>query len=162
MALVGELKMKFIKYFIFILLGVFSSQLFATVGGAAQRLMGPTEIITRLMLVACYILGVLLIIMAVAQYKQHRESPKLVPLTTPIMLVMLGVVCLLIPYWSTITETFSAVEQAKKDGMGPDKGSLPTPPPLPRQAGPGSYLQKGTAPAESDYYEEQYEDDSGY
>ena len=65
----------------------------------------------------------------------------------------LGITCLLIPYWSTITETFSAVEQAKKKGKVQDEGSLPTPPPLPKQPGPRDYLRPGQAP-QDDYYDE--------
>lgn len=159
-----QLKIWLINIFLF-----WSGALWATnsgsVGAAAERLMTPTEIITKLMLVACYILGVILIVMAVAQYKQHRESPKLVPLTTPIMLVILGVICCLIPYWSTITESFSAVEQAKRQGKQDDRGSLPTPPVLPKQAGPGTYLapQQNQAPQGGSYQNQGgYDNDSGY
>ena len=93
-----------------------------TVENVADNLMGPTEIITKMVVAASYIVGVGLIIFSFAQFKQHRQSPKLVPLGTPIMLLILGICAVMIPYISTISGvSFSATEQAKREGRGPSK-----------------------------------------
>lgn len=83
----------------------------------------PVVILTKVLLFACYVVGAILILGALAQYRNHRQSPKLVPLTTPILLLVLGVVLLLVPYFSTLGDSTSAVEQQKKQGKGPNKGS---------------------------------------
>jgi len=111
-----------------LVIAYFSSPVFATssIGEIADNLMAPTAIITKMVLVACYIIGATLVFAALAQYKIHRQSPKLVPLSTPIALLILGVVSLLIPYATNMFgETFSAVEQDK--GRSLQENLLPVP-----------------------------------
>lgn len=87
----------------------------STFGDVAENLMQPTELITKIVMVVCYVVGIALILSAFAQYKIHRQNPKLVPLTTPIVMAVLGIIAMLIPYGSTIFGvTFSAEEEAKK------------------------------------------------
>ncbi len=69
-----------------------------SLGDVAENLLGPTAFVTKLVIVACYAIGAILILMSFAQYKIHRQTPKLVPLTTPIALLILGIIALLIPY----------------------------------------------------------------
>ncbi len=69
-----------------------------SVGDAADNLMGPTSIVMKVVDIGCYLIGLAFVMMSIAQYKIHRQSPKLVPLATPITLVILGVIALLIPY----------------------------------------------------------------
>tara|TARA_R110002110_G_scaffold400317_1_gene616632 strand:+ start:52153 stop:52686 length:534 start_codon:yes stop_codon:yes gene_type:complete len=149
----------FIKFLQLFLLLLFPVSVFAdpSIGSISEDLMGPTAILTKMVLVACYMVGVGLIIFSLAQYKQHRQNPKLVPLGTPIILFILGVVALLIPYVSVSTgETGSAAEQVKK---GPKSGALP---PMAdhkkkRLPGPGRYTPSDVDSAsepEVDYYDE--------
>ena len=94
-----------------------------TIGDAAENLMGPTEVITKFVLFACYVVGIALCLAAIAQYKIHRQSPKLVPLTTPILLVLIGIILIFIPIISNkVGQTGSAVEQAKKEGKYEQSG----------------------------------------
>lgn len=117
----------------------------ASIGEAARNVLTPTEILTKLVLVACYIIGTGFIFAALAQYRIHRQSPKLVPLTTPILLLILGIVCVLIPYSTKLFgESFSAVEQAKREGRHQRENVLPLPDvtnkgpmlPIPRRSAP--------------------------
>lgn len=140
----------------------------ASLEDVADNLMGPTEIITKLTVVASYIVGVGLVIFSIAQYREHRKSPKLVPLTTPILLLILGVCALLIPYISVISgESFSASEQAKREGKLPDKAGALAPMPevkKKRLPGPGRYVPSETQDAGSvtsdddSYYDDEYND----
>jgi len=125
---------------------LFPASSWAAQGSVAQitgDLMGPTAILTKLVLVACYMVGVGLIIFSIAQYKQHRQSPKLVPLGTPIILFILGVGALLIPYFSIISgDSASATEQQKREGKtAPKSGALPpiAEPVKRKLPGPGRY-----------------------
>lgn len=126
---------------------------FATfsIGQAAENLMVPTEILTKLLLISCYIIGIALILGAIVQYKIHRQSPKLVPLTTPITLLVLGLISVMIPYGTKIFgTTYSAEGQSyltTKENVLPlpdtskKPALIPLPPleraaPAPRQAPP--------------------------
>lgn len=119
-----------------IVLGVFFplvSFAIPSIGEAAENILVPTEILTKLVLLTCYILGAIFIFMAFAQYRVHRQSPKLIPLTTPILLFILGVICALIPLSSKIFgETFSAVERSDIPKTGDGESLLPLPETLPR------------------------------
>lgn len=171
------MKHRYLNYFRHTLVGMatlalvgFSTNVFAqSMGEAAESLMKPTEILTMLTIAACYVLGVVLIVMSIAQYKQHKQSPKLVPLTTPIMFFILGVCAVLFPFITEhVGKTGSATEQAKEEGRE-KRSSLPTPPPVDQGPGPGRPPVSSTPkPADNssysnDSYEEEYEDeeDSG-
>lgn len=125
----------------------------STAGDVSDSLFGPTLIATRLAIFACYIIGVGLILAAGVQYKQHRQSPKLVPLTTPILLLLIGLGLVGLPYISTISQnTFSAIEQDKRDNpyADPQKGRLPLPP-LHGQDGRNPYSREGDETSNSRY-----------
>lgn len=119
-----------------------------SLGDIANTLLQPTALVTKLLLLACYVIGIALILMAFAQYKIHRQSPKLVPLSTPIILLVLGVIALMIPYVTNQFETGNAEKFVQKDqkptllplpdvtpSKGPGlplpskRGELPPPPP---------------------------------
>jgi hypothetical protein len=100
------------KYGSLLLLLVPFSLQAASVGEAADSLMNPVAIMTKLSLLACYIIGIALLLASIAQYKIHRQSPKLVPLTTPITLLLLGLVAIGIPYATNLFgESYSAEQQ---------------------------------------------------
>lgn len=106
-----------------------------SIGDAAENLMAPTSIVMKLVEIGCYLIGLAFVLMSVAQYKIHRQSPKLVPLSTPITLLILGVIALFIPYTTKLAETGkSEVKQEEKSSSLPlpgqeNKGAgLPYPP----------------------------------
>lgn len=115
-----------------------------TLGSLSENLLGPTTIVTQLLVYACYIVGAVFCFMAMAQYKIHRESPKLVPLTTPVMLVLFGLVLILLPYLSTLFNSGSVLEYRKHQGvMEEENTGLPLPPlETPRRKGPGDFYRK--------------------
>lgn len=150
---------------------ILPTSVWASIEDVTDNLMGPTEIITKLTVVASYIVGVGLVIFSIAQYREHRKSPKLVPLTTPIMLLILGTCALLIPYVSVISgESFSANEQAKREGKLPNKaGALAPMPEVKKKTlpGPGRYTPSDTQDSSSsatgdqdntDYSDDEYND----
>lgn len=96
-----------------------------SIGDAAQNLMEPTAILTKLVLITCYIVGVALLFMAFAQYRIHRQSPKLVPLGTPITLLLLGLLSLGIPAGTHLFgDPHSAEDEAPRSKV---KSPLPLP-----------------------------------
>jgi hypothetical protein len=117
------------------LLGIFlllcsSSVLATTIGDVATNLMGPTAIVTKLVIVACYVIGIVLVFVAIAQFKIHKQSPKLVPLSTPIALLILGTVALLIPYATNnicVTGDATKGAETKKNTLLPLPGEAQLP-----------------------------------
>lgn len=135
-----------------------------SIGDVADNLMGPTSVVTKLVDITCYIIGMAFILVAFAQYKIHRQSPKLVPLTTPVLLLVLGVCALLIPYVTKVTETGKSTTETKEEKPNllpmPDIQKGPGVPYPPSQRGdtqqssgelaPPPPPDSGTAPASSE------------
>lgn len=111
------------------------------IASLASNLLGPTTLVTQMLVYACYIVGVIFCFMAIAQYKVHRESPKLVPLSTPVMLVLFGLLLIFLPYLSTLFNSGSALEYSKKAGISEEGHTGLALPPLnhPRREGPGDF-----------------------
>ena len=55
-------------------------------------------ILTKLMWAVCIVVGIALIAAAFTQFQIHRRNPKLVPLMTPILYLILGIVAIAIPF----------------------------------------------------------------
>lgn len=115
-----------------------------SIGDVATNLLGPTSILTKFVDIACYIIGLVFIMMSIAQYKIHRQSPKLVPLMTPVLLVVLGVIALCIPYVTRTTETGKVKVESTEKSTLPLPGASEKSPGLPY---PPSHKQDEAAPA---------------
>ena len=79
-----------------------------SLGGIADNLLGPTRGITQLMYGVSYVAGGLMFIMAVLQYKAHRDNPSQVRLGTPAALLIFAIVFICIP----IVSKYSAASKA--------------------------------------------------
>ena len=95
----------FLRITIILLVGLISAfQVYAygddaaSFGYVAGNIYGTTSIVARLMWAACVISGIALLITAFTQIQTHRNNPKLMPLTTPITYILLGLVALAIPF----------------------------------------------------------------
>lgn len=104
-----------------------------SIGDVAENLMGPTSIATKLVDITCYIIGFAFVLMAFAQYKIHLQSPKLVPLMTPVLLLVLGVCALMIPYVTKHSDTGKSKTQETQT----EKSNLLPLPDLQQNTGPG-------------------------
>ncbi|MBT4963313.1 MAG: hypothetical protein HOI53_04935 [Francisellaceae bacterium] len=98
-----------IKYFTFVLLSLCHGYAYAGLSQTSTSLSAVTDsvgysagILGNLLNATCIIMGVALIASAVTQYQIHKNSPKLVPLTTPIVYVVLSLCVLAIPATSVI------------------------------------------------------------
>lgn len=67
-------------------------------GDMANTLLVGGGILTKLMWAVCIIVGIALIAAAFTQFQIHRRNPKLVPLTTPVLYLILGIVAIAIPF----------------------------------------------------------------
>lgn len=133
--------MKKCSVFLILLITPFSLFADISIGEASTNLMTPVSFVTKLALLSCYIIGIALVLASIAQYKIHRQSPKLVPLTTPITLLILGLTAIGIPYATNMFgDSYSAEQQhpteRKSSGLvlpdinsnkGPSLPSAPAP-----------------------------------
>ena len=126
-----------------IALGVFFSigAYAADLGTVSEDLLAPTAIVTQILVYVCYIVGAIFFFMAMAQYKVHRESPKLVPLSTPIMFVLFGAILALLPYVSGKFNSGSALEYIKRGDFKEEghKGLALPALNIPKRQGPGDF-----------------------
>lgn len=73
-----------------------------TLAEVSQTLLVGGDALAKLMWAACIVVGIALIAAAFTQFQIHRRNPKLVPLTTPVMYLILGVVSISIPFIDTM------------------------------------------------------------
>jgi len=67
-------------------------------GDMANTLLVGGGILTKLMWAVCIVVGIALIAAAFTQFQIHRRNPKLVPLTTPVLYLILGIIAIAIPF----------------------------------------------------------------
>ncbi|HSX20833.1 MAG TPA: hypothetical protein VLG38_06920 [Gammaproteobacteria bacterium] len=69
-----------------------------TLSDVVGTLLTGGDVLSKLMWAVCIIVGVALIAAAFTQFQIHRRNPKLVPLTTPVLYLILGIVAIAIPF----------------------------------------------------------------
>lgn len=83
----------------------------ATLGGIADTLFVGADVLTRFFWVACILVGVFLLTGCMVHYKEHRNNPKVVPLFTVIVYLILGLVAISIPFLNRLfgSDAYDAV-----------------------------------------------------
>ena len=75
-----------------LLLCLISTQIAAdSLGQVANNLMGPIQGLGRIVNAICFIAGVGFLLGGIVQYRYHRENPQQVRLSTPLVLLFLGI-----------------------------------------------------------------------
>lgn len=78
------------------------------------------SVLTKLVWAACIVVGVALIAAAFTQFQIHRRNPKIVPLTTPVLYLILGIIAIAIPFVGQI-----------QGFLGPGQGGVKGTPAMP-------------------------------
>lgn len=63
-----------------------------------ELIQGPLMTFLRFVDETCYILGIGLVIAGISKYFTHRRNPQMVPLSTVIVYIILGVTTFLLPF----------------------------------------------------------------
>jgi hypothetical protein len=85
-------------------------------GELAENIYAPTAFVTKFIIFGCYAVGVALVLAGVMQFKNHKQNPKLVPLSTPITLFILAGILLILPFLSKQGgASWSAAEKLKQE-----------------------------------------------
>lgn len=72
------------------------------------------DVLSKLMWAVCIVVGVALIAAAFTQFQIHRRNPKLVPLTTPVLYLILGICAIALPFIGQIKGFLSEGQQGVK------------------------------------------------
>lgn len=80
-----------------------------SLGDMANWMMGPVNGLGKVFGYICLIGGIGMILGALLQYKAHRENPSQVRLTTPVFLLVVGVILIILPLIGLLTGYQSAL-----------------------------------------------------
>ena len=69
----------------------------ANIGAAAESALEPVGFLSSFITNMCYVIAVVLIAGSFMQYKRHRDNPTEVRLSTPVMLLLLGLIVGAVP-----------------------------------------------------------------
>lgn len=83
---------------------VFAAEQRVGFGGVAQNLMEPVGFFSDFILSACLLIGGSFIFASIIKYFEHRRSPLMIPLSTVVFLLIAGIILILLPFLSLITE----------------------------------------------------------
>src|SRR5688572_13054181 len=87
-----------LNYFLVLFFVVAANAAFsADLGQVADNLLEPVSVLSNFIGSASIVLGISFLFAALLKYMQHRISPLEVPISTIVMLVIMGVVLLLLP-----------------------------------------------------------------
>ena len=87
----------------------------STFGGMADNLFVGVNVLTKFFWAACILTGVFLLVGCMVHYKEHRNNPKVVPLFTVIMYLVLGLTAISVPFLNRLfgSDAYDAVNQSK-------------------------------------------------
>lgn len=74
-------------------------------GDITGNLLGPAQGLGHMMNAVCYVLGLGFLLTGLLQYKYHRENPQQVKISTPIVLVFLGIILIALPFIAMMSES---------------------------------------------------------
>lgn len=81
---------------------VYSGVIFAEDGLALSQIVSTLltggSVLSKLMWAVCIVVGIALIAAAFTQFQIHRRNPKLVPLATPVLYLILGIAAIAVPF----------------------------------------------------------------
>lgn len=75
-----------------------------SLGQVASNLMEPISVFSDFIHTACFVIGGSFIFASIIRYVEHRKSPLVMPISTIILMLILGIILLLLPYISLLTE----------------------------------------------------------
>ncbi len=74
-------------------------------GKVAENLLGPLGLLSDLISTLAFVIGASFLFASLIKYIEHRRSPLMVPISTVVYLFFVGLLLLLLPFVSYITES---------------------------------------------------------
>lgn len=75
------------------------------IGGVASNLLEPVDLLSSFVGVASIVIGSTCLFSALLRYLQHRVNPYATPISTVIVLLVLGTILVLLPFAYKLTES---------------------------------------------------------
>lgn len=76
----------------------------SSLGNVAQNLMEPVGFFSDFIQTGCLLIGGAFLFASIIKYFEHRRSPLMVPISTVVFLIIAGIILILLPLLSIITE----------------------------------------------------------
>lgn len=103
---------------------VASAQSSSTIGDLATNVIGSLEPVTKLLTAGAYVGGVTFFIVAVFQFKQHKENPTQHPLSKPMMILAMSSALIFLPsFIGSVSSTIFGGSAESGGAAGFDPGS---------------------------------------
>ena len=80
-------------------------------GAVGEHIIKPLGGLIHLMNTLCWVAGAGLLAAAVLQYKNHRDNPSQVRLSTPFLLALVGLVLIALPFLGALTAAAEYISQ---------------------------------------------------
>ena len=89
---------KIVQFFVILWSGFITVSVHTvTLGQLSENAMGPVAGLGKIMNYICLVAGIGFLLGAIIQYKYHRDNPQQVRLSTPILLLVLGLSLVALP-----------------------------------------------------------------
>lgn len=75
------------------------------IGGVAENLMLSVNVLGDFFSSAAMVIGICFLFASLVKYKQHRDNPLFVPISTVVVLFILGLLLVLLPLLYKLTES---------------------------------------------------------
>lgn len=75
------------------------------IGGVAGNILQPVSVFSQFLSTACFIIGGAFLFAALIKYFEHKRSPLMTPMSTVVFLVIAGIVLILLPFLSLISQS---------------------------------------------------------
>lgn len=74
-------------------------------GKVAETLLEPISLLSDMISTTCFVIGGAFLFATIIKYIEHRRSPLMVPISTVIYLFLIGLILVLLPFVSRLTES---------------------------------------------------------
>lgn len=74
-------------------------------GLVAKNMMEPVGLFGDMINTACWLLGGAFLLISIVKYKQHRNNPTMVPISTVVFLIVAGSILVGLPFLATLTNS---------------------------------------------------------
>lgn len=105
---------------------MFSRTLLATasLGEVSTTLIAGGSILYKLIWAVCIVVGIALIAASFVQFQIHRNNPKLAPLATPVLYLILGIAAIALPFIDQFKGFLSHGVQGVKSSAAPSSKNI--------------------------------------
>ncbi|OGT34943.1 MAG: hypothetical protein A3F11_06225 [Gammaproteobacteria bacterium RIFCSPHIGHO2_12_FULL_37_14] len=74
-------------------------------GRVAETLLEPIGVLSDLISTVCFVIGGAFLFASLIKYIEHRRSPLMVPISTVVYLLIIGLILVLLPFISLLTDS---------------------------------------------------------